>query len=74
MPSFVPDPADPTIPYSQQRKFLLDILEEGLKTIDPEATARVQLDLYALEVWDASRAYPDEPNPFMLGKPGEGDV
>ncbi len=74
MKSFIPDPDDPSIPYSQQRKYLLDVLEAGLKVIDPGATARVQLDLYCIEVWDASRAYPDVANPFMLGKPGQGDV
>jgi hypothetical protein len=72
---FVPDPDDPTVPFSHQRKYLLDVIEEGLKAMgDTEATARVQLDLYALEVWDASRAYPKQANPFFLGKPGQGDM
>jgi hypothetical protein len=75
MAGFTRDPDDLSVPFSHQRKYLLDVIEEGLKAMgDTEATARVQLDLYSLEVWNDSRAYPDEPNPYMLGKPGEGDV
>ena len=72
--SWTPDPDVPTVPYSQQRKYLLYLIEIGLQQTGDAATARVQLDLYALEVWDESRACADDPNPFPLGKPGQGDM
>lgn len=62
-----PDPDDPSVPYSQQRKWILDLLEAGLAAGGETGSARVILDVYAAECFDYGRLIKG-PNIFWLGR------
>ncbi len=65
--SWIPDPSDPTVPYSQQRILLLALIEGGLTAQGLVGSPRMLLNVYAQEVWDLSQQCAGETPPFWLG-------